>query len=87
MEGIVENLYHKIMAAYKARDEITLEEAYDIEETVDNVTDEMADNHIERLGQGVCSPTVGAEFLSMTSDIERIADHYINVGKTIRELQ
>ena len=47
----------------------------------------MADNHIERLGQGVCSPTVGAEFLSMTSDIERIADHYINVGKTIRELQ
>ncbi|MBQ5482932.1 MAG: Na/Pi cotransporter family protein, partial [Candidatus Methanomethylophilus sp.] len=87
VEGIVENLYHKIMAAYKARDEITLEEAYDIEETVDNVTDEMADNHIERLGQGVCSPTVGAEFLSMTSDIERIADHYINVGKTIRELQ
>jgi phosphate:Na+ symporter len=87
VEEIVDSLYQKIIVAYKARDEPTLKEAYDIEEEVDSVTDQMADNHIERLGQGVCSPTVGAEFLSMTSDIERIADHYINVGKTIRELQ
>ena len=86
VENIVDGLYEKIMKAYTTRSEAVLEEAYEIEETVDTVTDNMADRHIERLGQGICSPTVGAEYLSMTSDIERIADHFINVGKTIREL-
>ncbi|MCQ2079374.1 MAG: Na/Pi cotransporter family protein [archaeon] len=86
MVDIVQELYKRIMIAYTEEDDLALEDAYDYEQKVDDVTDEMADNHIRRLGEGTCSPSVGAEFLSLTSDIERIADHYINVGKTIREL-
>lgn len=82
----VQQLYEKVMDAYKNNSEQALQDAYEIEETVDDVTDMMADNHIKRLAEGSCLPSVGAEFLSLTSDVERIADHFINVGRTIRDV-
>ncbi len=84
-ETLVEKLYEKVIFALMHKDDASLEEAFGIEQQVDDLTDTMADNHIKRMGEGVCSPSVGAEFLSATSDIERIADHLMNVGKTIRE--
>ena len=44
----------------------------------------MTERHIERLEKGECSPEVGAQFLSLSSTVERIADHYVNVAKTIK---
>lgn len=84
--GIIESLYEKVVYAYAHNDEQALREAYDIEEQVDEITDAMADHHIARLADGTCRASVGAEFLSLTSDVERIADHFINVGRTIRDL-
>lgn len=86
-ESLVEQLYDKIIFAYVNRDETALQAAFNLEQEIDDLTDAMADNHIKRMSEGVCSPSVGAEFLSATSDIERIADHLLNVGKTIRALE
>ena len=83
-EELVKKLYERVICAYVNKDSVSLDEAYDIEQQVDDLTDSMADNHIKRMSEGVCSPSVGAEFLSATSDIERIADHLMNVGKTIK---
>ena len=47
---------------------------------------EMADRNVERLSADEYIPVVGAEYLELASDSERIADHLINVGKTIRTL-
>ena len=58
--------------------------ANELEEQVDIVTKNMEDMHIERLSQGICTPTVGAQYLSFSTNAERIADHLINVGKTAR---
>ena len=46
----------------------------------------MADRNVERLSADEYIPVVGAEYLELASDSERIADHLINVGKTIRTL-
>lgn len=82
----VQKLYETVMDAYRNNSEQALQDAYEIEETVDEVTEMMADHHIKRLAEGSCLPSVGAEFLSLTSDVERIADHFINVGRTIRDV-
>ncbi len=82
----VEALYEQIVDAYKNSSEASLEKAYDIEQNVDDITDAMADHHIVRLSEGTCKASVGAEFLSLTSDVERIADHFINMGRTIRDV-
>ncbi len=84
MEGLIDQLYDKIEQAYSESNETALEQANDIEENIDVVTEEMAENHVKRLNEGVCTLDVGSEFLAMTSDSERVADHLINMGKVIR---
>ncbi len=83
-EDLVNKLYELVLNAYMNKNENALKEAFLFEQQVDDITDGMVDNHIKRMNEGICSPTIGAEFLSATSDIERIADHLMNIGKTIR---
>ncbi|MCQ2070989.1 MAG: Na/Pi cotransporter family protein [archaeon] len=87
VESLIQGIYENVMVAYKNIDFNALDAAYDLEEKVDVLTDDMAENHIKRMSVGLCSPSVGAEFLALTSDVERIADHFINVGHTIKELR
>ena len=67
-------------------DPVALEKAFETEEAVDDFTAQMAENHIRRLSKGSCTPEVGAQYLSLSTNVERIADHYINVAKTIKSL-
>ncbi len=87
VQKLIDELYQKIHKAYVDQDYDALNEAYDIEDRIDDVTDRMADSHIARISEGICSTSAGAEFLSLTSDAERVADHFINMGKTIKELR
>ncbi len=36
---------------------------------------------------GICEPQAGTEYISLAQNSERVADHLINVAKTIRQLQ
>ena len=47
----------------------------------------MEDNHITRLSKNACTISAGALYLELSSNSERIADHLINVAKTIRNLK
>lgn len=87
VEQLVEDLYDKVLVAYSMADNRSMEMAYDIEEQIDHFTDSMAENHIRRLNEGVCTLDVGAKYLALASDTERVADHLINFGKTIRDLK
>jgi Na+/phosphate symporter len=80
----IDDLYERIMVAYENEDFHALEEANIIEEEIDDITKAMEDNHIKRLEQGICGADVGAQYLSLSSNAERVADHLINVGKSIR---
>ena len=84
MERYIDALYEEIQQAYHDNDNNALERAYMIEEEIDNMTKRMERNHIQRLVNGECTPQVGAEYLSLAKNAERIADHLINVGNTIR---
>ena len=85
MESHINALYDEIAVAYHDHDDRALERAHDIEEEIDDLTRLMERNHIQRLIEGSCTPQVGAEYLSLAKNAERIADHLINVGNTIRE--
>lgn len=81
---LIEKLFVNIMSAYILTDINSLNSANLIEDEIDETTREMADNHIKRLNEGVCTADVGAQYLSLSSDAERVADHFINVGKAIK---
>lgn len=84
LKNLVTGLYEKVVRAYRDVDMGALKEAYALEDTIDRVTAEMNEKHIERLGAGVCTPEVGAQYLSLAAGVERIADHFINVAKSIK---
>ena len=81
---LIEKLFVNIMSAYILTDINSLNSANLIEDEIDETTREMADNHIKRLNEGVCTADVGAQYLSLSSDAERVANHFINVGKAIK---
>lgn len=77
-------VYQSVMKAYMEVSLDALEDANQKEDIVDKLTDRMADKNVERLSANEYIPVVGAEYLEFASDSERIADHLINVGKSIR---
>lgn len=79
----VNKLHQIIMDAYMGGD---LEQLYDadiLEDEIDDLTASMDINHVNRLSEGKCTAEVGSMFLSLASDVERIADHLVNVARTI----
>ena len=74
LNSLIGNLYKEVMTAYKNNDKQALKNALSIEQTVDDVTAEMTESHISRLNGGQCAADVGAQFLSLTANAERIAD-------------
>lgn len=86
LQGEINNLHKQVTKAYSEEDKTARRNALRIEEIVDNATDEMIINHVRRLEKNECTPEVGAQYLSLSSNIERIADHYINVVNTLEVL-
>lgn len=83
LQSRINDLFQKVMKAYVNNDAASLDEANVIEDEIDDITETMGANHIERLRAGNCTPDVGAQYLSLASNSERVADHFINVGKSI----
>jgi phosphate:Na+ symporter len=86
LRRMVMELYDNAMEAYIYKDKHSLEKSYAIEDQIDDFTEKMENNHIQRLTDGLCSANVGSQYQALSSDTERIADHLINVGKSILRL-
>ncbi len=77
---LIDSLYQKIIEVYSDEEQTSMTEANMIEDQIDDITKVMEENHIQRLTDGVCTPEVGAQYLSLSSNTERVADHLINMG-------
>ena len=84
MQENIHAVFDHAMKAYIDFDMDALEKAETFEELVDRITNRMADNHIVRLNDSVCSPLVGAQYLSLAMNAERVADHFMNIAHTIK---
>lgn len=85
MEKLILSLYKEVKDAYHDLNFTSLEKAYGIEEKIDKFTETMEAQHIKRLVTGECTPQVGAEYISLAQNSERVADHLMNVGKSIKK--
>ena len=79
-------MYDLAISAYNLEDLNTLEKANVVEEEIDDFTKQMEEGHIKRMEKGICTPSVGAQYLELSSNAERMADHMINIAKSIRSL-
>lgn len=87
LKGLLHKLYKYAVVAYADEDLSALERANAVEEEIDDYTKRMEEGHISRMEKGICTPSVGAQYLELSSNAERMADHMINIAKSIKSLK
>ncbi len=80
------SLYQATMKAYMDQDFTALEDVNKYEDQVDEMVARIEKVHLQRLMDGVYPASVGQVYQEFASDVERIADHFLNVAKSIRQL-
>lgn len=86
LRDLISELFAHVKRAYTDISRKALETADEVEDKIDIFTEKMAENHVRRMQEGNCTPNAGAQYLELSSDAERVADHLINVAKTIKRL-
>lgn len=56
-----------------------VEHAYNIEQHVDDMERDLTERHIDRLNKNQCTPLSGMLFTNLVLNLERVADHAINI--------
>ncbi|MBQ3846272.1 MAG: Na/Pi cotransporter family protein [Bacteroidales bacterium] len=87
LKVLLHRLYDYALEAYQDESLDSLDKANVIEEEIDDYTKRMEEGHIARMEKGICTPSVGAQYLELSSNAERIADHMINLAKSIKSIQ
>ena len=54
---------------------------YALEEAIDLRTEELEKQHIERLNAGRCNSDAGMVYVEILTDLERVADHALNIAQ------
>lgn len=58
-----------------------IQEIVDVEQKIDDMTEEFRSNQMERLHSGGCSDEACVLYSEMLTDFERIGDHILNIGQ------
>ena len=84
LKATITNLYDEVMKTYQEDTLDYIDKVNEYEESVDKQKEEMGEHHIERMNKGECTPEVGAIYLSLSSNAERVADHMTNIAYAVR---
>lgn len=83
-------LYHKVTVICKDSfraladdDPAVARRVIEKEEAADKLEEEMRQNHINRLNRGRCWPASGIVYLELIANLERVADHAVNIAQVV----
>lgn len=84
MKSSIDKLYESVVQAFAGRD-LSMQDTIQMhEDRVDAYQEELAKDHVSRLSKGECSAEAAGVFLSLISNLERIADHFRNVFSSMK---
>jgi phosphate:Na+ symporter len=72
-----------MVKALEERDTQIFAEAERLEDAIDQLEEELRNNHIRRLNTGECTVNSGLIFIDMLHNFEKIADHSLSLAKAI----
>lgn len=77
------DMYTKAFEVFVTKDSTLVKEINRIEDIVDNMKTEYSANHIKRLSSEECTAESGMTFYGILTDLERIADHLVNIARSV----
>jgi phosphate:Na+ symporter len=69
--------------ALRTHDPILARKTLKREIVVDKLQEELRQNHINRLNQGRCWPGSGVIYVELLNNLERVADHAVNIAQVV----
>jgi phosphate:Na+ symporter len=75
LDSIIESLQNNDVEAAKS--------ALANEDELNRMQIEFRGGHVERMGQGVCTPEAGLIFIDLVDNVEKIGDHLTNIAQAI----
>ncbi len=81
----INNLFDKTVYAFENLDLNALPEIEEIEESIDVISVELENKHLERVQNNACTAELGSIYLQTVSNLERVGDHINNVAKSIKK--
>ncbi len=72
-----------IIVALEEKDTEVYDEAYRLEDDIDDLEEKLRNNHIKRLNTGECTVNSGLIFIDMLHNFEKIGDHTFNLAKAV----
>ena len=85
MSSIVMRNYDWSLQAVATGNKGLIQDITDYEEVVDAMELELRDRHVDRLSRGECRVESGAIFLDIISNLERVADHAMNIVEYVQD--
>lgn len=84
MDAHLTDLYGLVEKAFVERSLAYSEDIEREEQATDEMKAVMQASHLRRTKQGHCTPVVGALFLQLAADMERIGDHMHNISNSVK---
>lgn len=88
----LKDIYDRVMELYDvsieglaAWDRSKLTRVWEFENAIDDLQENLRNNHILRLNRGTCYPGSGVVFIEVINNLERMADHCINIAEAVFE--
>lgn len=85
MAAKVNALMDSTMLVFQTKDVDLIDEVVIRENLVDECKRTLSFEHIKRLNTNQCSPEVGAIYVNLISNLERIADHMENIAVSVKD--
>lgn len=82
MRTKVEKLFTESMLAFNDVDVTAVVRAEEYENEIDSLRRHIIDNHIKRLNEGRCQPQSSSVLINLVGNLERAADHILNLAHT-----
>ena len=81
----VEKCFKNAIKARETEEMEYIRSVIKLEDEVDTMEEELREKHIDRLSAGKCTADVGVIFLDAISNLERVADHAVNIAGYVKD--
>jgi len=83
MRAEVDKMFDEVLTGISQGDLSAAERALEHEKALNYMQVELRRSHVQRLGEGTCSPIAGLIFVDFVDNMEKIGDHLTNIAQGI----
>jgi len=81
--GRVDEVISDAVQALERNDPALAQDVWEKEKYIDELEDVLRTSHLRRLNQGRCSPASGVIYVEVVDNLERLADHAVNLADAV----